>query len=250
MRSRLNLRSVIVFGSRARGDHWENSDINLLAISDDFLESWPGIPALEPFGVTPAECEGPGWLLLWDALYQAREKLFVRIHSVDLTPAAGGWREKREYPGGHGGCEQSEVSRTVAGQLPGARTRLASILSIRPEVVQGICGGILPNWWKPLHPEILKVFDAARGPRDATRDLENFFLAAELVPTVSILPSTVTRACFMQPSPAVTPTWSSDCWRAGWTPICAIAWASLPSTTSRSSRPSTAAPAGKWHRLF
>ncbi len=118
LRSRLNLRSVAVFGSRARGDHWENSDIDLLVISEDFqglnsgqridllLESWPGIPALEPFGVTPAECEGAGWLLLWDALYQgrilvddgtfsrAREKLVERIRAGDLTPTADGWRER------------------------------------------------------------------------------------------------------------------------------------------------------------
>lgn len=118
LRSRLNLQSLVVFGSRARGDHWENSDIDLLVISRDFqglssgqridllLESWPGIPALEPFGVTPAECEGPGWLLLWDALYQgrvleddgafrrAREKFLERLRNGDLTPTADGWRER------------------------------------------------------------------------------------------------------------------------------------------------------------
>lgn len=118
LRSRLNLQSIVVFGSRARGDHWENSDIDLLVISRDFqglssgqridllLESWPGIPALEPFGVTPAECEGPGWLMLWDALYQgrvleddgafrrAREKFLERLRDGDLTPTADGWRER------------------------------------------------------------------------------------------------------------------------------------------------------------
>lgn len=116
--SRIGLRSVVVFGSRARGDHWENSDIDLLVVSDDFhglssgqridllLESWPGIPALEPFGVTPEECMGPGWLLLWDALHQgrvleddgtfryARERLLQRIEEGALVPTSGGWRER------------------------------------------------------------------------------------------------------------------------------------------------------------
>ena len=116
LRSRLNVQSVVVFGSRARGDHWEDSDIDLLVLSADFeglpssqridvlLESWSGIPALEPFGLTPAECEGPGWLLLWDALAQgrvleddgsfqrAREKFLERVRSGDLTPTADGWR--------------------------------------------------------------------------------------------------------------------------------------------------------------
>lgn len=45
------------------------------------------------------------------------------------------------------------------------------------EVVQGICGGTLPGWWKPLLPLVVKVFDAARSPRDATKDLESLFLA-------------------------------------------------------------------------
>ena len=115
---KVHLHSAVLFGSRARGDHWENSDIDLLLISPDFhglnsgqridllLQFWPGVPALEPFGVTPAECEGPGWLLLWDALHQgrvleddgtfrrAREKLMHRISTGALTPTRDGWRER------------------------------------------------------------------------------------------------------------------------------------------------------------
>ena len=118
LRTRIGLRSVVVFGSRARGDHWENSDIDLLVIADDFrgmssgqridllLEAWSGIPALEPFGVTSEECTGPGWLLLWDALHQgraleddgtfksSREILLRRIEEGNLTPTPGGWRER------------------------------------------------------------------------------------------------------------------------------------------------------------
>jgi len=112
------LSSVVLFGSRARGDHWETSDIDLLVISAAFqglssgeridllLEAWPGIPALEPFGVTADEAEGEGWLLLWDALHQgialeddgafqkARENLLARIADGGLTPTAHGWRER------------------------------------------------------------------------------------------------------------------------------------------------------------
>lgn len=45
------------------------------------------------------------------------------------------------------------------------------------EVVQGVCGGTLPSWWKPLPTQVLEVFAAARSPRDATKDLESLFLA-------------------------------------------------------------------------
>jgi len=120
LRLKCKVHSVVLFGSRARGDHWENSDIDLLVISPDFaglnsgqridllLELWPGIPALEPFGVTPIESVNDGWLLLWDALYQgrvleddgtyrlAREKLMGRIRDGALTPTLDGWRERLE----------------------------------------------------------------------------------------------------------------------------------------------------------
>jgi len=84
LRRHLDLEAAVVFGSRARNDHWEKSDIDLLVVSPSFadwpasqrtdllLDCWGGIPALEPFGVTPQELEGHGWLLLWDALYEGR----------------------------------------------------------------------------------------------------------------------------------------------------------------------------------
>jgi hypothetical protein len=34
--AKLHLRAAAVFGSRARGDHWETSDIDLLVVSEDF----------------------------------------------------------------------------------------------------------------------------------------------------------------------------------------------------------------------
>lgn len=111
----VRLGAVVVFGSRARGDHWEASDIDLLVISSDFhgkdrlerfdllLEPWSGIPALEPTGVTPEEVLGEGHLLLWDALDQgrvllddgifakARARLHERIAGGELRATPGGW---------------------------------------------------------------------------------------------------------------------------------------------------------------
>jgi hypothetical protein len=81
LQQRFNLAAVVVIGSRARGDHWQHSDLDLLVVSPDFaavprpferigllLEGWQGPVALEPIGLTPEElarCEG---LLTWDAL--------------------------------------------------------------------------------------------------------------------------------------------------------------------------------------
>jgi predicted nucleotidyltransferase len=81
LRQRFDLAAVIVIGSRARGDHWQESDLDLLVVSPDFaaiprrferigllLVEWRGPVALEPIGMTPEEfarCEG---LLTWDAL--------------------------------------------------------------------------------------------------------------------------------------------------------------------------------------
>ncbi|ODT57041.1 hypothetical protein ABS71_20770 [bacterium SCN 62-11] len=44
------------------------------------------------------------------------------------------------------------------------------------DIVQALCGGDLPDWWKPLSDPVLAVFQAARSPRNATKDLENLFL--------------------------------------------------------------------------
>ena len=87
LRRLIQVEAAAVFGWRARNDHWESSDIDLLIVSPDFadwpnsrridmlLSCWPGRPALEPFGVTAQELEGYGHLLVWDALDQGRPLL-------------------------------------------------------------------------------------------------------------------------------------------------------------------------------
>ena len=81
LQQRFHLTAVIAIGSRARGDHWQESDLDLLVVSPDFtavprrferigllLGEWQGPVALEPIGMTPeelAQCQG---LLTWDAL--------------------------------------------------------------------------------------------------------------------------------------------------------------------------------------
>ncbi|MCE7872708.1 nucleotidyltransferase domain-containing protein [bacterium CPR1] len=118
LKRKLPVRAAVVFGSRARNDHWRDSDIDLLVVSEAFegmprslridflLDEWQDVPALEPFGCTPAELAGPGGLMLWDALHQgrpifddgtwreARAQFQRRIERGELTPTAGGWRER------------------------------------------------------------------------------------------------------------------------------------------------------------
>lgn len=115
---KLPVRAAVVFGSRARNDHWRHSDIDFLVVSEAFegmprshridllLDEWEDVPALEPFGCTPAELAGPGGLMLWDALHQgrpifddgtwrdARAQFQRRVERGELTPTAGGWRER------------------------------------------------------------------------------------------------------------------------------------------------------------
>ncbi|MBI3928034.1 MAG: nucleotidyltransferase domain-containing protein [Armatimonadetes bacterium] len=123
LRGRIPVRSAVLFGSRARGQHWETSDIDLLVVSSAFnglsrgerfdllLADWSGIPALEPFGCTPPELLGHGSLLLWDALHQgrvllddgvwqaARQHFDERLERGDLTPTRRGWKERLEDSG-------------------------------------------------------------------------------------------------------------------------------------------------------
>ncbi len=73
-REKVRVASVVVSGSRARGEALEESDYDLLVISPDFgalsvpdravllLEAWPGRVALEPVALIPEEfarAEGP-----------------------------------------------------------------------------------------------------------------------------------------------------------------------------------------------
>ena len=115
---RISFSSAILFGSRARNDHWESSDIDLLVVSPAFapmtrgtpidllLLDWEGIPSLEPFGFTPEEVCDPQGLLLWDALdhgrvlvddgtwRKARRQFQELIQSGALIATSGGWLER------------------------------------------------------------------------------------------------------------------------------------------------------------
>lgn len=63
------IQKSILFGSRARGDYFLNSDVDLILVSDDFknlkfrermselLEHWDGKVDLEVIGYTPEEFE-------------------------------------------------------------------------------------------------------------------------------------------------------------------------------------------------
>lgn len=81
LQGRFDLAAVIAIGSRARGDHWQDSDLDLLVVSPDFtdiprrferigllLEGWAGPVALQPIGLTPDEFRRCNGSLIWDAL--------------------------------------------------------------------------------------------------------------------------------------------------------------------------------------
>lgn len=80
LRRRLRVNSLIVFGSRARGDYLLESDVDVAVVSADFagrsvferlepiMESWQGHVAVEAVAFTPEElasCESP---VCWDVL--------------------------------------------------------------------------------------------------------------------------------------------------------------------------------------
>jgi predicted nucleotidyltransferase len=60
------LKKIILFGSYARGDHFPNSDIDLLLVSDEFHDDWfkrharlyyLKVRRIEPFGYTSHELQ-------------------------------------------------------------------------------------------------------------------------------------------------------------------------------------------------
>lgn len=94
LKARLRLEAVIVVGSRARNDHWRDSDIDAVVVSPDFrgmrrgarieclLQPWLDTPALEPLGYTPEEVlNDPDSLYLWEALADGRPLLDAGIWS-------------------------------------------------------------------------------------------------------------------------------------------------------------------------
>lgn len=117
LRDRVKVQSLVVFGSRARNDHWVDSDIDIVVVSPSFermsrrdrigllLDDWGGKPALEPLGYTREEILQPDHLVLLDALHdgriladdgtwqEARGSLKERMRRGEWTRTPGGWRE-------------------------------------------------------------------------------------------------------------------------------------------------------------
>lgn len=115
--TRLPVDSLVVFGSRARNDHWEDSDVDLVVVSPGFegmrrrdriellLEEWPGGVACEPLGLTPQELAEAGTPLLWDILRDGRPlrsgpaweaalrhfEHLLEVGALERTPTAGWW---------------------------------------------------------------------------------------------------------------------------------------------------------------
>jgi hypothetical protein len=106
--------SVVVVGSRARGQHYSDSDIDLVVVSREFaqlsrpqridllLGPWSGQYALEPFGFTPDEVMDPRSLHLWDALADGRvlvddEGAWERAREAFRAPWDGGEFKRRQH---------------------------------------------------------------------------------------------------------------------------------------------------------
>ncbi len=115
LRAKLDLASVVVFGSRATGDNLEDSDYDVLVLSPDFerydrfervellLEAWPGLLPLEPVCMTPEEFAAAEGALVWDILeegrvilddgtFESRRRRHVeRVRSGELCRGEGYW---------------------------------------------------------------------------------------------------------------------------------------------------------------
>lgn len=118
LQQRLPVECLAVFGSRARGDHWIDSDIDLVVVSAAFeglprqerigllLEDWRESPALEPLGYTCNELLRADHPVLLEALSdgraifdrgiwrQGQERLTAVLASQAWTRIPGGWKER------------------------------------------------------------------------------------------------------------------------------------------------------------
>ncbi len=118
LQRRLPVECLAVFGSRARGDHWADSDIDILVVSPAFqglprlhrigllLEDWRESPALEPLGYTPEELLKADHPILLEALsdgralfdrgiwLQGQEQLAAVLASQAWERIPGGWKER------------------------------------------------------------------------------------------------------------------------------------------------------------
>lgn len=120
LESRLPVDSVVVFGSRARNDHWVDSDVDLVVVSPGFegmgrrdrigllQEEWPGGVACEPLGFTPVEIQEANTPLLWEILRDGRPvksgpawivahrtfESLLETGALERT-SSGGWWDRR-----------------------------------------------------------------------------------------------------------------------------------------------------------
>ncbi len=84
LHQRIPYRAIVVTGSRARNDHFTDSDIDLVVVSEAFeklnrgeriellLQDWHDSPALEPLGYTAHELLLGRGLYVWDAMADGR----------------------------------------------------------------------------------------------------------------------------------------------------------------------------------
>lgn len=76
----VDLESLVLFGSRARGEHLDSSDVDVVVVSPSFQglsvdarlnlvqNAWPGGKALESVPITPEELKDMKKLVICDAL--------------------------------------------------------------------------------------------------------------------------------------------------------------------------------------
>lgn len=114
------MEALAVFGSRARNDHWVDSDVDLVVVSNAFegmrrrdrierlLEHWPPGFACEPLGYTRGEFLRVDTPLLWEILRDGRPVLggpiwdearatltrLLDSGALERTPT-GGWWDRR-----------------------------------------------------------------------------------------------------------------------------------------------------------
>ncbi|MEW6284316.1 MAG: nucleotidyltransferase domain-containing protein [Candidatus Eremiobacterota bacterium] len=117
LRRRIPVECLAVFGSRARGDHWSDSDIDVVVVSEAFRgmprrerigvlqEDWCESPALEPLGYTPEELLAADHPLLLEILSDGRPvsdqgvweagqaRLARALEAGEWERMPGGWRE-------------------------------------------------------------------------------------------------------------------------------------------------------------
>lgn len=80
LETKISVKALIVFGSRAKGDALLYSDYDIAVVSDNFqkmpkldrlvllLDNWDADLALEPVAYTEAEFKAARGLLVWDTL--------------------------------------------------------------------------------------------------------------------------------------------------------------------------------------